>query len=250
MNDFFSHLTLGFSVALSLQNLAFCLIGCAVGTLIGVLPGLGPVATVAMLLPLTFYLEPVTGLIMLAGIFYGAQYGGGITATLLRIPGEASAITTTFDGYQMARQGRAGAALAIAALASFFAGTIATLLIVVASPPLARIALAFGAAEYFALMTFGLVAVIMLARGSALKAVCMVLVGLLLSTVGTDQDTGSLRFTFGLPDLMDGVNFVPVAMGLFGIADICVSLAQKRNRARSRRGSQACGQAARNFATR
>ena len=227
MNDVLSNLSLGFSVALSLQNLAFCLMGCAVGTLIGVLPGLGPVATVAMLLPLTFYVEPVTGLIMLAGIFYGAQYGGGITATLLRIPGEASAITTTFDGYQMARQGRAGAALAIAALASFFAGTVATLLIVVASPPLAKIALAFGAAEYFALMTFGLVAVVMLARGSALKAVCMVLVGLLLSTVGTDQDTGALRFTFGLPNLMDGVNFIPVAMGLFGIADICVSLAQK-----------------------
>jgi TctA family transporter len=228
MSDVLSHLTLGFGVALSLQNLAFCLIGCMVGTLVGVLPGLGPVATVAMLLPLTFYLEPVTALIMLAGIFYGAQYGGGITAILLKIPGEASAITTTFDGYQMARQGRAGAALAISALGSFFAGTVATLLIVVASPPLARVAIAFGAAEYFALMTFGLVAVVMLARGSALKAVCMVLVGILLSTVGTDQDTGALRFTFGIPNLMDGVGFIPVAMGLFGIADIFASLAEKR----------------------
>jgi putative tricarboxylic transport membrane protein len=228
MSDFLSNVSLGLSVALSLQNIAFCFIGCAVGTLVGVLPGLGPVATVAMLLPMTFYLEPVTGLIMLAGIFYGAQYGGGITAILLKLPGEASAITTTFDGYQMARQGRAGAALAISALASFFAGTVATLLIVVASPPLARVALAFGAAEYFALMTFGLVAVVMLARGSVLKAVCMVLVGLLLATVGTDQDTGALRFTFGIPILMDGVGFIPVAMGLFGIADILVSLAEKR----------------------
>jgi TctA family transporter len=228
MSDFLSHLSLGFSVALSLQNLTFCFLGCAVGTLVGVLPGLGPVATVAMLLPLTFYLEPVTGLIMLAGIFYGAQYGGGITAILLKIPGEASAITTTFDGHQMARQGRAGAALAISALGSFFAGTVATLLIVIASPPLAKVAIAFGAAEYFALMTFGLIAVVMLARGSVLKAVCMVLVGLLLATVGTDQDTGALRFTFGMSDLMDGVDFIPVAMGLFGIADIFVSLAEKR----------------------
>ena len=228
MSEVLSNLSLGFSVALSLQNLAFCFLGCVVGTLVGVLPGLGPVATVAMLLPMTFYLEPVTGLIMLAGIFYGAQYGGGITAILLKIPGEASAITTTFDGYQMARQGRAGAALTISALASFFAGTVATLLIVVASPPLAKVAISFGAPEYFALMTFGLVAVVMLARGSALKAVCMVLVGILLATVGTDQDTGALRFTFGMTTLMDGVGFIPVAMGLFGIADILASLAEKR----------------------
>ena len=176
----FANLALGLGVALSWQNLLYCLAGCLLGTLIGVLPGIGPVTTIAMLLPLTFTLPPISALIMLAGIYYGAQYGGSTTAILVNIPGESSAVVTCLDGYQMARQGRAGPALGIAALGSFFAGTVATFVIAIAAPPLAEVALKFGPAEYFALMTTGLILAVVLARGSVIKAIAMVLLGLLL----------------------------------------------------------------------
>ncbi|MBM6595547.1 tripartite tricarboxylate transporter permease [Microvirga pudoricolor] len=218
------NLTLGMSVALTFQNVFFCFVGVVVGTLVGVLPGLGPAATMAMLLPLTFYLTPVSSMIMLAGIYYGAQYGGSTTAILMRLPGEASSVVTCIDGHAMALKGRAGAALAIAALGSLFAGSVATLLIAVASPALAGIALRFGAPENFALMAFGLVGAIVLAQGSLLNAVSMVVLGLMLGIVGTDVQSGQQRFTLGLPQLFDGIAFVPLAMGLFGISDILSNL--------------------------
>jgi TctA family transporter len=221
---FFANLTLGFGVALTPANLGFALIGCLVGTLVGVLPGIGPVATVAMLLPLTFYLEPVSGLIMLAGIFYGAQYGGSTTAILVNLPGETSSVVTCIDGHQMARQGRGGAALAIAALASFFAGCFSTLLIALFSPPLAQVGRSFGSPEYFSLMALGLVAAVVLAHGSVLKAIAMVVLGLLLGLVGTDGNTGGQRFTFGTIVLADGIGFVPLAVGVFGIGEIIANL--------------------------
>ncbi|MBI3434009.1 MAG: tripartite tricarboxylate transporter permease, partial [Proteobacteria bacterium] len=224
MGEFFGNLALGFGVALTPANLGFAFIGCLVGTLIGVLPGIGPVATVAMLLPLTFHLEPVSGLIMLAGIFYGAQYGGSTTAILVNLPGETSSVVTCIDGHQMAKQGRAGAALAIAALGSFFAGTVSTLLIALASPPLALIGQSFGAPEYFALMVLGLIAAVVLARGSIVKAIAMIILGLLLGLVGTDGNTGGQRFTFGLVALADGIGFVPVAIGVFGVGEIIANL--------------------------
>src|SRR6188474_1269381 len=189
--EFLDHLALGFGVALTPANLAFAFLGAMVGTLIGVLPGIGPIATIAMLLPLTFHLEPVSGLIMLAGIFYGAQYGGSTTAILVNLPGETSSVVTCLDGHQMARNGRAGAALAIAALASLFAGCVATLLIALFAPALARLGLAFGPAEYFSLMVLGLVGAVALARGSVLNAIIMVLLGLALSLVGTDIYSGT-----------------------------------------------------------
>ena len=226
--DLFANLAIGFGVALTIQNLLYCFVGVLLGTLIGVLPGIGPVATIAMLLPITFALPPVSALIMLAGIYYGAQYGGSTTAILVNLPGEASSVVTCLDGYQMARQGRAGAALAIAALGSFFAGTVATLLIAAFAPPLAEVALKFGPAEYFSLMVLGLIAAVVLARGSLLKAIAMIVLGLLLGIVGTDVNSGVARFTFGMPELADGIGFVVVAMGLFGFAEIIVNLGAHR----------------------
>lgn len=214
-----SNLMLGFDTALSLQNILYCTIGVTIGTLIGVLPGMGPVATVAMLLPATYALPPTSALIMLAGIYYGASYGGSTTAILVNIPGEASAVVTCLDGHMMAKRGRAGSALGIAALGSFFAGCVATLLIAAFAPPLTELAFQFGPAEYFSLMVLGLVSATVLATGSLLKAICMVLLGLLLGLIGTDVNSGAFRFTFGLDELQDGIDFVPLSMGLFGFAE-------------------------------
>lgn len=222
--DLINHLYLGFSVALSPTNLLVCLIGCLGGTLIGVLPGIGPVTTIALMLPLTFYLEPVSGLIMLAGIFYGAQYGGSTTAILVNMPGETSAVVTALDGYAMAQQGRAGPALTTAALVSLFAGIISTLVICLAAPPLAEVGKSFGSPEYCALMTLGLIGAVVIANGSILKALAMVLVGLLLGIVGIDFNTGDGRFTFDLPTLMDGIDFVPISVGIFGLGEIISNL--------------------------
>ena len=224
MSELFDPLLLGFGVALTPVNLFWCLAGALLGTLIGVLPGIGPVATIAMLLPITFSLQPVGALIMLAGIYYGAQYGGSTTAILVNMPGESSSVVTCIDGHAMARRGRAGAALAVAALGSFFAGCVATLVVAVASPAMVRFAQLFGAAEYFSLMAFGLVAAIVLAHGSVAKAVAMTLLGLVLGLVGTDVNSGHQRFTFGIGELSDGIGFVPLAMGLFAIAEIAVQL--------------------------
>jgi TctA family transporter len=222
--DILANLAHGLSIAATTTNLTYCLFGVALGTLIGVLPGIGPAATLAMLLPMTFTLSPVTALIMLAGIYYGSQYGGSTTAILINLPGEASSAVTTLDGYQMARQGRAGTALSAAALASFFAGTVSTLLVAVFAPPLADVALSFGAPEYFSLMIFGLIGAVVLASGSLLKAVGMVLLGLAAGLIGPDINSGRLRFTFGVDDLYDGINVVVVAMGLFAFADIVTNL--------------------------
>src|SRR5499425_387619 len=228
--DLFHNLILGFGVAVSPINLLYALIGVLLGTLIGVPPGVGPVATIAMLLPITFNLNPVAALIMLAGIYYGAQYGGSTTAILVNIPGESSSVVTCLDGYQMARQGRAGPALAVAALGSFFAGCVATLLIAVAAPPLAEVALKFGPAEYFSLMVLGLIAATVLAHGSLIKAIAMVIFGLLLGLVGTDVNSGVARYSFGVSELSDGIGFVSVAMGVFGFAEIIANLEQKEKR--------------------
>ena len=222
--DLLQQLTLGFGVALTVQNLGFCLIGALLGTLIGVLPGIGPVATIALLLPLTYALPPTGALIMLAGIYYGAQYGGSTTAILVNLPGEASSVVTALDGYQMARQGRAGSALAIAAIGSFCAGTVATLAVAAIGPPLGLLAQKFGPSDYAALMALGLVAAVVLAGGSVLKAIAMVVVGLLLGLVGTDVNSGATRFTLGVPELVDGIGFVPLAVGLFGVAEILKNL--------------------------
>lgn len=222
--ELLANLYTGFEVALTPLNLLYCLGGVFVGTLIGVLPGLGPTATIAMLLPVTFGLPPVSALIMLAGIYYGAQYGGSTTAILINLPGESSSVVTALDGYQMARQGRAGLALSTAALGSFFAGTVATMLLALFAPPLAEIALKFGPAEYFSLMVMGLVASVVLAHGSLIKAIAMILLGLLLGLVGTDVTSGTPRFTFDTPELADGINFVIVAMGMFGLGEIIRNL--------------------------
>src|SRR5512147_2499563 len=224
MTELINNLVLGFQVAAHPYNIGFCLLGALVGTLVGVLPGIGTVATVAMLLPLTFNLPPVGALIMLAGIYYGAQYGGSTTSVLVNLPGETSSIVTCLDGHQMAKKGRAGAALAVAALGSFFAGCVSTLLIAVASPPLARIGLSFQAPEYFSLMVVGLIGAVVLAHGSVLKAVRMTLLGLLLGLVWTDLTTGRQRYTFGIGELSDGIGLVTMAMGLFGVADILTNL--------------------------
>src|SRR5215211_7348153 len=222
--DVFANLWLGLQTAMSLANLFYCFVGVFLGTAIGVLPGLGPVATIAMLLPVTFGLPPTSALIMLAGIFYGAQYGGSTTAILVNLPGEASSIVTALDEYQLARQGKAGRALATAAIGSFFAGTVSTLIIALFAPPLAEVALTFGPAEYFSLMVLGLVAAVVLAHGSLLHAFGMILIGLLLGISGTDVNSGATRFTFGIPDLGDGIGFVVVAMGLFGVGEIIANL--------------------------
>ncbi|WP_397476260.1 tripartite tricarboxylate transporter permease [Pusillimonas sp.] len=228
--ELLEHLALGFSVALTFENLVYCLLGCLLGTLIGVLPGIGPVPTIAMLLPITYVLPPVAGLIMLAGIYYGAQYGGSTTAILVALPGETSSVVTVLDGHQMARKGRAGSALAIAALGSFFAGCVATLVLAGFAPPLAELAFKFGAAEYFSLMVLGLIGAVVLASGSLPKAICMILLGLLLGMVGTDVNSGVSRFDFGIPELQDGIDFAVVAMGVFGLAEILANLELKDKR--------------------
>jgi len=228
--EIFHHLAVGFGTALTAVNLLYALIGALLGTLIGVLPGIGPVATIAMLLPTTYALEPVSALIMLAGIYYGAQYGGSTTAILVNMPGEASSVVTCLDGYQMARKGQAGAALSIAALGSFFAGSCATLLVAAVSLPLSALALKFGPAEYFSLMVLGLIGAVVLAHGSLVKAIAMIVLGLLLGIVGTDVNSGVERFTFGIPELSDGIGVVVVAMGLFGFAEIILNLESKEKR--------------------
>jgi TctA family transporter len=228
--EILGNLALGFGVALSPFNLLMCLVGVMLGTLIGVLPGVGPVATIAMLLPITFNLNPIAALIMLAGIYYGAQYGGSTTAILVNLPGESSSVVTCLDGYQMARQGRAGPALATAAIGSFFAGCVATLIVAMFAPPLAEVALKFGPSEYFSLMVLGLVAAVVLAHGSLIKAIAMVILGLMLGLVGTDVNSGVLRFAFGVSELADGIGFVTVAMGMFGLAEIIANLEQKGHR--------------------
>ncbi|MEW6665539.1 MAG: tripartite tricarboxylate transporter permease [Thermodesulfobacteriota bacterium] len=228
--EIFSNLLLGFQTAVSLDNLFYCFVGTLIGTLIGVLPGIGPVQTLAILLPATFSLPPVSALIMLAGIFYGAQYGGSTTSILVNVPGEASSVVTCLDGYQMALQGRAGVALTVSALGSFVAGSFATLLIAVLAVPLAELAFRFGPPEYFSLMVFGLIGSIVLASGSIVKAVGMIVLGLLLGMVGTDITSGNQRFTFNVPELADGIGFVALAMGLFGIAEIIRTLERREKR--------------------
>ncbi len=229
--ELLSNLALGFATAGTLENLFYCFLGVLLGTLIGVLPGIGPLATIAMLLPITYRLsEPTTALIMLSGIYYGAQYGGSTTAILVNLPGESSSVVTTLDGYQMARQGRAGPALAIAAIGSFFAGTVATIMLAAFAPPLSEIAFKFGPAEYFSLMVLGLIAAVVLAHGSVIKALAMVLFGLLLGMIGTDVNSGVARFSFDIPELTDGVEFAAVAMGMFGFAEIILNLEQKEDR--------------------
>jgi len=228
--ELFNNLIFGFSVALTLQNLMYCFIGVLLGTLIGVLPGIGPLATIAMLLPITFNVPPVAALIMLAGIYYGAQYGGSTTAILVNLPGETSAVVTCMDGYQMARQGRAGPALAIAAIGSFFAGTVCTLIIALFGPPLAEMALKFGAPEYFSLMLMGLVAAAVLAGDNMTKSLAMVVVGLLLGIVGTDVNSGMARYSFGFPELTDGIGFIVIAVGVFAIGEIISNLGDPEER--------------------
>jgi TctA family transporter len=226
--EIFQNLIFGFSVALSLQNLLYCFLGCLLGTLIGVLPGIGPLATIAMLTPITFSISPVAALIMLAGIYYGAQYGGSTTAILVNLPGETSAVVTCLDGYQMARQGRAGPALAIAAIGSFFAGTVCTLIIALFGPAIAELALEFGPAEYFSLMLMGLVAAAMLAQGDMVKSLAMVAMGLLLGTVGTDVNSGWRRFSFNIAELGDGIGFVVLAVGVFALGEIVANLGDSK----------------------
>ncbi|HET6380778.1 MAG TPA: tripartite tricarboxylate transporter permease [candidate division Zixibacteria bacterium] len=224
------NLSLGIETALRLENVLWCFVGVALGTAVGVLPGIGPTATIALLLPITFHFEPVTALIMLAGIYYGAQYGGSTTAILINLPGESSSAVTAIDGHEMARDGRAGHALAAAAIGSFVAGSVATLVVFLVAQPLARIALTFGSPEVFALVVLGLIASIALARGSTLKALAMIFLGLLLGTIGQDQFTGTPRFTFGIRELFGGIDFVSVAVGLFGVAEILKNLEEERTR--------------------
>ncbi len=228
--ELIDNLALGFSTALTYQNLLYCLIGCILGTLIGVLPGLGPIATIAMLLPATYSLPPIAALIMLAGIYYGAQYGGSTTAILVNIPGESSSVVTAIDGYQMARRGRAGVALFTAGFGSFFAGCVATLVLAAFAVPLSELAFKFGPAEYFSLMVLGLIGAVVLASGSLIKAIAMIVLGLLLGLVGTDVNSGTARYSFDIPQMTDGIGFVAVAMGMFGFAEIMNNLAQKENR--------------------
>src|ERR1044072_3129848 len=237
MHDLIQNLWFGFGVAVTPTNLGLCLIGTLVGTLIGVLPGIGPLATIAMLLPITFGLPPVGALIMLARIYYGAQHGGSTTSILINIPGESSSVVTTLDGHQMAKQGRAGPALAIAAIGSFIARPFATTLVVplrlprpAPGGPRTALALKFGPAEYFSLMVLGLVFAVVLAKGSVFKAIAMVMLGLLLSCVGYDIETGQSRMAFDIPELADGIGFFTVAMGVFGYAEIMRNLEQDESR--------------------
>jgi putative tricarboxylic transport membrane protein len=224
VTDLFGNLALGLEVALSLKNAWYCFLGCLIGTLIGVLPGVGPIATITMLLPITFGLDPVGALIMLAGIYYGAQYGGSTTAILVNIPGEATSVVTTLDGHQMAKQGRAGVALGIAAIGSFLAGCVATVIIAALAVPLTKMALLFGPADYFSLMVLGLMFAVVLARGSVWKAIAIILVGILLSTIGTDLESGEERLTFGWTEIADGLDVAVIAMGMFGFAEILRNL--------------------------
>ncbi len=228
--ELFDNLALGFSVAFTVQNLIYAFVGCLLGTLIGVLPGIGPLATIAMLLPVTYGLEPVAALIMLAGIYYGAQYGGSTTAILVNLPGESSSVVTVIDGYQMARKGRAGPALAAAGMGSFFAGCVGTLVLAAFAPPLTEVALSFGPSEYFALMVLGLIGAVVLASGSLLKALAMIVLGLLIGLVGTDVNSGVARFSFDIPELTDGINFVVIAMGIFGYGEIISNLSQDESK--------------------
>jgi putative tricarboxylic transport membrane protein len=230
MTELLNNLALGMSVAITAQNLMYCLFGCILGTLIGVLPGIGPVPTIAMLLPITYSLPPIAALIMLAGIYYGAQYGGSTTAILVNLPGESSSVVTCLDGYQMARNGEAGKALSVAAIGSFIAGCFGTLLIAAFAAPLAEVALKFGPAEYFSLMVLGLIAAVVLASGSVIKAVAMIVLGLLLGIVGTDVNSGVARYSFGIPELTDGIGFVIVAMGAFALSEILMNLEDKTER--------------------
>ena len=231
--DLFQNLVLGFSVALTLKNIVYCFAGTLIGTLVGVLPGIGAFTTIALLLPATYGLEPTTALIMLAGIFYGAQYGCSTSSILINIPGEASGVITVLDGYQMARQGKAGEALLVSALGSFFAGTLATMVIAAFAPPLANLALKFGPSEYFSLMVLGLVGAIVLARGSVVKAMSMAIIGLLFGLVGTDVSTGTQRFAFGIVLLYDGIDFTVIAMGVLGIAEIIANLEEAEEKRQS-----------------
>ena len=228
--ELFGDLGLGIETAFRPENLFFCFVGVVLGTSVGVLPGIGPTATIALLLPITFNFDPITALIMLAGIYYGAQYGGSTTAILVNLPGESSSAVTSIDGYAMARRGRAGPALATAALGSFVAGTVGTLVLVLFGPPLARVALEFGAPEYFSLVVLGLIASTALAHGSMVKAIAMIVLGLLLGTVWQDIYTGTPRFTLGVRELYDGINFVSVAVGMFGVAEILRNLEDERSR--------------------
>jgi TctA family transporter len=228
--ELISNLALGFATALTPINLLYAFVGVLVGTLIGVLPGIGPIATLAMLLPTTYALPPTSALIMLAGIYYGAQYGGSTTAILVNLPGESSSVVTCIDGYQMARKGRAGAALAVAALGSFFAGTVATVIVAALAGPMVEFAFKFGPAEYFSLMVLGLIGAVVLASGSLVKALAMILLGLLLGLVGTDVNSGVARFTFDIPELTDGIGFVAIAMGVFGFAEIIANVEKREHR--------------------
>ena len=218
--DLLNHIALGAQILFTPINLFFCFIGVLMGTLVGVLPGLGPTAAIALLLPNTFHVSPVSAIIMLAGIYYGAMYGGSTTSILVNIPGEAASVITTLDGYQMALKGRAGPALGIAAFVSFIAGTISVIGLMLVAPPLAKFALAFGPPEYFSLMLMGIVVLIYLASGSILKALMMAVFGLLLGTIGMDAISGTQRLTFGLLELSDGVGLIPAIMGLFGVAEV------------------------------
>ncbi len=224
--DLIANLSTGFGVAFTPINLLYAFVGCMLGTLIGVLPGIGPVATIAMLLPATYALPPVSALIMLAGIYYGAQYGGSTTAILVNLPGESSSVVTTIDGYQMARKGRAGPALAAAGLGSFFAGSVGTLILAAFAPPLTELAFKFGPAEYFSLMILGLIGAVVLASGSLLKAIAMIVLGLLMGLIGTDVNSGVARFSFDIPELTDGIGFVTIAMGVFGYGEIISNLSR------------------------
>lgn len=228
--ELLDNLMLGLSTAFQLKNLMFCLIGALIGTAIGVLPGIGPIPTIALLLPFTFGLEPASAMIMLAGIFYGAQYGGSTTAILVNVPGETSSVVTCIDGHEMAKRGRAGAALATAAISSFFAGTVATLVIALLALPLSALALKFTAVEYFSLLVLGLIAAVVMAHGSVMKSLAMVLLGLLIGLIGIDVNSGVARMTFGITELSDGIDFVPVAMGLFGLGEIIANLERKDER--------------------
>ena len=222
--DLLNNLAIGFGVAFTLQNLSYAFFGCVLGTLIGVLPGLGPVATIAMLLPSIYTLDATPALIMLAGIYYGAQYGGSTTAILINVPGESSSVVTAIDGYAMARKGRAGSALAAAGLGSFFAGCVGTIIIAAFAPPLTELAFKFGPAEYFSLMVLGLIGAVVLASGSLIKAIAMIVLGLLLAQINTDVISGTARYSFDIPELSDGIGFVVIAMGVFGFGEIIANL--------------------------
>jgi putative tricarboxylic transport membrane protein len=224
MTGFLENFSLGFNIAFSAINLLYCFIGVFIGTLIGVLPGIGPAGTISLLLPITFGISPVSSIIMLAGVYYGAMYGGSTTSILVNIPGEAASVVTCLDGYKMARQGRAGPALGIAAFGSFIAGTIGIIIVMFLAEPLSGFALKFGPPEYFSLMILALTILTYLAQGSMIKAVIMAALGVSLSQIGMDIVTGHTRFTFGITELEDGVGLIPVVMGLFGIAEVLTNL--------------------------